>query len=226
MIARQDDLTDYALRYLEVMRPVITDELVKHSLLDDLLDRVISQGNPKNVDRFWNPIKEYAANDTALLNKYIPKIEALKKTRAGKMAPEQTFSDVNGKPFKLSDFRGKVLYIDVWATWCVPCKKEIPYFAKVAEHYKDNPNIQLISISTDRERDHEKWRKMIKNEKFAWPQFVMKDVEDKKIVSDFNIQFIPRFIIINADGTIQNPDAPRPSEKDVIKILDDIIRQQ
>ena len=226
MLARQDDLTDYVLRYLEVMRPVITDELVKHSLLDDLLDRVISQGNPKNVDRFWNPIKEYAANDTALLNKYTPKIEALKKTRAGKMAPEQTFSDVNGKPFKLSDFRGKVLYIDVWATWCVPCKKEIPYFAKVAEHYKDNPNIQLISISTDRERDHEKWRKMIKNEKFAWPQFVMKDVEDKKFVSDFNIQFIPRFIIINADGTIQNPDAPRPSEKDVIKILDDIIRQQ
>lgn len=222
-LAQQDDLTDYALRYLEVMRLAVTDQLVKHSLLDDLLDRVISQGNPKDVDRFWNPIKEYAPNDTELLNKYTPKIEALKKTRAGKMAPEQTFNDIDGKSFRLSDFRGKVLYIDVWATWCVPCKNEIPHFAKVAEHYKDNPNIQLISISTDRERDHEKWRKMIADEKPAWPQFVMKDAEHEKFAADFNIRFIPRFIIINADGTIQNADAPRPSDKDIIRTLDEII---
>ena len=224
-LANQADLTDYALRYIEVMRPVITDKQVKHCLLDNLVDRVVSQGNPKDVDRFWKPIAEYAAEDTELLNKYLPKIEALKNTRAGKMAPEQTFSDINGKPHQLSELRGKVLYIDVWATWCVPCKNEIPHFAKVAEHYKDNPNILLISISTDREKDHDKWRKMITDEKPAWPQYVMKDAEHEKFSNDFNIQFIPRFIIINADGTIQNADAPRPSDKNIIHTLDEIIKK-
>lgn len=222
---QKDDLTDYALRYLEVMRPVITDKQVKHCLLGNLVDRVVSQGNPKDVDRFWKPIAEYAAEDTELLHKYLPKIEALKNTRAGKMAPEQTFSDINGKSYKLSELRGKVLYIDVWATWCVPCKNEIPHFAKVAEHYRDNPNILLISISTDREKDHDKWRKMIADEKPAWPQYVMKDAEHEKFSNDFNIQFIPRFIIINADGTIQNADAPRPSDKNIIQTLDEIIKK-
>ncbi|MBQ6032268.1 MAG: TlpA family protein disulfide reductase [Prevotella sp.] len=225
MLANQADLTDYALRYIEVMRPVITDKQVKHCLLDNLVDRVVTQGNPKDVDRFWKPITDYAANDTELLNKYTPKIEALKKTRAGQLAPEQTFCDADGKSFKLSDLRGKVLYIDVWATWCVPCKNEIPHFAKVAEHYKDNPNILLISISTDREKDHDKWRKMIADEKPAWPQYVMKDAEHEKFSNDFNIQFIPRFIIINADGTIQNADAPRPSNKNIIHTLDEIIKK-
>lgn len=225
MLANQADLTDYALRYIEVMRPVITDKQVKHCLLDNLVDRVVTQGNPKDVDRFWKPIAEYAAEDTELLNKYLPKIEALKNTRAGKMAPEQTFSDINGKPHQLSELCGKVLYIDVWATWCVPCKNEIPHFAKVAEHFKDNPYIQLISISTDREKDHDKWRKMIADEKPSWPQYVMKDAEHEKFSNDFNIQFIPRFIIINADGTIQNADAPRPSDKNIIQTLDEIIKK-
>lgn len=225
MLANQADLTDYALRFLEIMQAAITDKQVKHCLLDDLIDRVVAQGNPKNVDRFWNPIAQYAAEDTELLNKYLPKIKALKNTRAGKMAPEQTFSDINGKPHQLSELRGKVLYIDVWATWCVPCKNEIPYFAKVAEHFKDNPYIQLISISTDREKDHDKWRKMIADEKPAWPQYVMKDAEHEKFANDFNIQFIPRFIIINADGTIQNADAPRPSDKNIIQTLDEIIKK-
>ena len=222
-LARQADLTDYALRYIEVMRPVITDAQVRHSLLDKLIDRVVSQGNPQDVDRFWKPITDYAADDTELLQKYTPRIEALRATRAGSMAPDETFSDADGKPCRLSDLRGKVLYIDVWATWCVPCKMEIPHFARVAEHYKDDPAIQLVSISTDRERDHDKWRQMIADEKPAWPQYVMNDAENEKFSADFNIQFIPRFIIINADGTIQNADAPRPSDKNILQTLDAII---
>lgn len=222
-LANKDDLTDYALRYLEVMKPAITNPQVKHQLLDNLIDHVVASGNPQDVDRFWNPIAEYAADDAELMEKYKPMIEALRNTRAGKMAPEQTFCDADGKQFRLSDFRGKVLYIDVWATWCVPCKQEIPHFAKVAEHYKDNPGIQLISISIDKESDHDKWRKMIAEEKPQWPQFVTSDAEDKKLSTDFNIKFIPRFIIINADGTIQNADAPRPSDKDIINYLDELL---
>ena len=221
-LASQADLTDYALRFIEVMRPAITDKQVRHCLLDWLVDHMVAQGNPQDVDRFWKPIADMAANDTELLQKYTPKIEALRATRAGSMSPDETFSDADGKPCRLSDLRGKVLYIDVWATWCVPCKMEIPHFAKVAAHYKDNPAIQLVSISTDRERDHDKWRQMIADEKPAWPQYVMNDAENEKFSADFNIQFIPRFIIINADGTIQNADAPRPSDKNILQTLDAI----
>ena len=73
-------------------------------------------------------------------------------------APSTTFDYVNfaGGKTKLEDLRGKYVYIDVWATWCGPCRGEIPFLAKVEEKYKGK-NIAFVSISADEDKDFDKW---------------------------------------------------------------------
>ncbi len=68
----------------------------------------------------------------------------------GKAAPSFTLQDLNGKPVSLSDFKGKVIVLDFWATWCPPCVIEIPHFIELYEQYKDQ-GFAMVGISLDRE---------------------------------------------------------------------------
>ena len=121
---------------------------------------------------------------------------------------------MDGKEVKLSDFYGKVLYIDFWATWCGPCVKETPHMEKLAERYKDNDKILFISISTD--DNAEAWRKKITNDKPFWPQYRIFGKSGNDFMSATNMRFIPRFMIVLPNGKIFNLDAPRPSNVEAV----------
>ena len=71
-------------------------------------------------------------------------------------ATDFQFEDINGKQIALSDFKGKVIYVDVWATWCIPCKMQIPYMIELEKEYHNNPNITFISVSINARKDYEK----------------------------------------------------------------------
>ena len=110
------------------------------------------------------------------------------------------------------------MYVDVWATWCGPCKAEIPYLKEVEEEFKEE-NIAFVSISIDREKDHEKWENMVAEETLGGIQlFADKDWESQ-FVKDYYISGIPRFILIDPEGKIVSPDAPRPSNPKLKEML-------
>ena len=75
---------------------------------------------------------------------------AAKRDKARKTAPDFTLNDVHGRPVKLSDFRGKVVLLNFWATWCGPCKLEIPWFIEFEQKYKDR-GLVVIGVSMDEE---------------------------------------------------------------------------
>ena len=79
-----------------------------------------------------------------------PVAETIPSTTGGNPAPAFTLQDLNGKDVSLADFRGKVVIIDFWATWCPPCVKEIPHFIELYEQYKDK-GLAMLGISLDRE---------------------------------------------------------------------------
>lgn len=140
---------------------------------------------------------------------------------AGKDAPNWEYQNLAGKSISATSLKDKVIYIDIWATWCGPCLRELPYLEKMQENYKNNDKIAFVSISID--QDKAAWEAMVKQKNMMGIQLIADQAWSSKIVSDYRINGIPRFIIIGRDGKIINANAPRPSDKNLKSILDEAI---
>jgi len=141
------------------------------------------------------------------------------KNDAGSPATDFTFTDVKGNKISLSDFKGKVVYVDVWATWCGPCKAQIPYLKKLEEEYKDNQNMVFIGVSVDKEADKQKWEDFLEAEKLPGIQIFAGDASNDGIMRPYKISGIPRFILVGKDGNLIYADAPRPSSEEEIRAV-------
>ncbi|WP_320018606.1 TlpA disulfide reductase family protein [Labilibaculum manganireducens] len=155
--------------------------------------------------------------DFALILK--PAIEKVEILQSGKPAIDLRLEDVDGKEVNLSDYKGKLIYLDFWATWCGPCKKEYPFFIKLKEKYED---VIFISISTDRKR--ESWLKaMQRKEKTDVLQYHASRENTLSQLIEWNISLIPRFILIDKDFNIVDAFAPRPSDEGIEPLLNKLL---
>ncbi|WP_396146643.1 TlpA family protein disulfide reductase [Flavobacterium sp.] len=138
-------------------------------------------------------------------------------------APSFDYENHAGGKTKLEDLRGKYVYIDVWATWCGPCRAEIPSLQKIEEKYHDK-KIAFVSISVDEQKDYEKWKKFVVEKQLGGIQLYA----DKNWMSDFikafGINSIPRFILIDPTGKVVNADADRPSNPKLQEQLDALLK--
>lgn len=217
------DMTPWGLAYIKAIGEKITDPDVRKALLNNCALQVLEWGQCNNVDDFWLPFVEFAYEDSPVVKYYANKVKSLKSTRAGMKAIDINFTDADGKPHKLSDFFGKVIYIDVWASWCGPCRKEIPHIARhYTEYYKGNDKVMFLSISVD--EDENAWKKAMEKDKPLYSQFRASGEDHQALTDAYGIGGIPRFMVINADGTIYNADAFRPSDEDFRKKLDAAIK--
>ncbi|WJS95961.1 TlpA family protein disulfide reductase [Flavobacterium johnsoniae] len=136
----------------------------------------------------------------------------------GKPSPGFDYENFKGGKTKLSDLKGKYVYIDLWATWCAPCRAEIPYLQKIEEKYHGK-NIEFVSISIDKLKDNEKWKKFVTDKHLGGTQlFADKDWESE-FVMNYGVTGIPRFILIDPKGNIVKSEAPRPSDPELDKEL-------
>lgn len=131
---------------------------------------------------------------------------------------------VDGKSVSLSDFKGKVVLVDVWATWCGPCKKEIPDLKKLEEEMKGQ-DVVFISYSIDEAKDHDKWVKMIDDMKLGGIQLFGPAAWKSPICTNYKITGIPRFMVFGKKGQIVTIDSPRPSNPDLKILLEKQIKQ-
>lgn len=136
----------------------------------------------------------------------------------GHAAIDFKFPDATGREVALSDFKGKVVYIDIWATWCGPCKGEIPHMAKLEEEFKDCADMVFLSVSIDKAKDKQKWLDMLKEKQMKGVQLFAGDRADD-ISGPYKVRGIPRFILVGKDGRIISGDAPRPSSTEIRPLL-------
>jgi thiol-disulfide isomerase/thioredoxin len=141
----------------------------------------------------------------------------------GNASPTFEYENFKGGKTKLEDFKGKYVYIDTWATWCGPCRAEIPHLQRVEEKYKGK-NIEFVSISIDTKKDYEKWKKMVADKSLGGTQVIADNDWNSKFVRDFNINSIPRFILIGPDGNVIDADAKRPSDAALQIQLDTLVK--
>lgn len=112
-----------------------------------------------------------------------------------KVAPNFDLTDLNGKQVKLSDYKGKVVFLNFWATWCPPCKKEIPDFIELQKKYS-NQGFTFIGIALD---DYQSVVKFTKDNKINYPVVI----GDEALVKRYgNIRGIPTSFLVGKDGKI------------------------
>ena len=141
----------------------------------------------------------------------------------GKPSPLFAYENHKGGTTNLKDFRGKYVYIDVWATWCGPCRKEIPHLQKIEEKYHGK-NIEFVSISIDKPKDHDKWKKFVDKESLGGVQLMADNEWKSDFITAYEIHSIPRFILIDPKGNVVRSDAARPSDPALQELLDKLLK--
>jgi thiol-disulfide isomerase/thioredoxin len=141
--------------------------------------------------------------------------------KKGAESPKFSYPDTTGKIVSLDDLKGKYVYVDVWATWCGPCKREIPHLKELDAAY-ENKDINFVSLSIDKQEDKEKWLKMVQDENLQGIQILADNDWNSDFVKAYNITGIPRFILIDKEGNILDADAPRPSDPRLKEVLNSL----
>lgn len=136
--------------------------------------------------------------------------------KKGDKIPDYVFKDFSGKRVSLKSFRGKYVYIDLWATWCISCIEQAPYFEELEEKFH-NKKIVFVSISVDRHQ--EVWKRFVKAEKKRVLQWVCPEGDKAPILKDLGILTIPRFILLDKKGRILESNFGMPVWPQTEKIL-------
>jgi thiol-disulfide isomerase/thioredoxin len=204
---------------------------VAHKLLTDnsVLDQYLYDYISGQVQ--WNDIddKLQAVIDDFMANCKDPKLAARLKTtvdewkRLGKGQPAIEFSgrDRDGNIVKLSDFRGKLVYVDVWATWCGPCKYEIPYLDTLETDYHGK-NIAFISFSID--EDHDAWMKFVPEHHLQGTQIIGENAWQSQLCKDYKIMGVPTFMLFDQNGNIVSVKMTRPSNQETRDRIDALLQ--
>jgi len=213
----ETDSLDFYLANM-VAATTFENEFIKNSLLYYYATKGMDRAD--DLDKFYEVYNANSTNEknnievAAIYNKLI-------KVAKGKPSPTFNYENYEGGKTSLEDLKGKYTYIDVWATWCGPCKTEIPFLKEVEAKYHGK-NIQFVSISIDRAKDYEKWRKMIADLNLVGIQLIADKDWKSEFVQDYMIKGIPRFIIIDPAGNIVDSNAPRPSSPELIEIFNEL----
>ncbi|MDR3341093.1 MAG: AhpC/TSA family protein [Candidatus Symbiothrix sp.] len=133
--------------------------------------------------------------------KYAAKIESWKNTSIGAIAPNFTQNDPDGNPVKLSDFRGKYVLLDFWASWCGPCRKENPNVVKAYNDYKDK-GFTVLGVSLDNEKGHSAWLAAIEKDQLTWTHVSDLKYWNNEAAKLYAINAIPANFLLDPNGKI------------------------
>ena len=127
----------------------------------------------------------------------------VRSVHAGVMAPDFEAKTLDGRPFKLSELRGKIVLIDFWATWCGPCVAELPNVKKLYEQF-GGEHFAVVGISFD--RDAATARKFVGARKLPWTQIWAEKADEGQIAGLYGVGGIPATFLIGADGKVIERD--------------------
>lgn len=172
----------------------------------------------KNLEGFYNELSS-GISDENFKKELTTKYNKVKVLIEGKPSPKfVAYENHKGGVTSLDDLKGKYVYIDVWATWCGPCKYEIPFLKEVEQKFHDK-NIEFVSISIDQKKDHQTWKEFVTEHQMVGTQLFADNDWKSQFIQDYVIEGIPRFILLDTEGNIISADAPRPSDEKLTAML-------
>lgn len=221
-----DDPVVGATGFLKHYGKEVTNPTVKSMLAENLASYCMYEpdlSDPEKYEELFGTIDSFVPDQPEIVETCRLQMEAAMNSQPGRPVPDTMMETVDGGEVPLSSMFGKVLYIDVWATWCGPCVREAPYFKELAEKYRGDDRIRFISLSIDRDKDRDAWVEFVGDEKPFWPQFRLAGSNHADFCDKVGINTIPRFLLIGPDGKFINSDCARPSNENIENILNNAI---
>ncbi|MBD2757890.1 TlpA disulfide reductase family protein [Spirosoma validum] len=131
---------------------------------------------------------------------------SLLKTEIGKPAPVFVIEDSVGNQYSLGNYKGKVVYLDLWASWCGPCRVETTHLKTIAKKYKHDDRVVFISIAVHDKVEN--WKRALRKDTPDWLQLFD---QNGKVQNLYSASAIPKFILVDKQGNIVSFDAAKPS---------------
>lgn len=216
-LIRDENLNNYT----EIFKLEQTEFKEKVAEIKSKVDGLLSAA--KGIDQEVIDMETKANNELIAFfeTNYEKEHAAFVTLKKGEASPNFNYTDTEGKMVSLEDFRGKYVFIDIWATWCAPCKREFPFLKEMEHEYKDK-DLAIISLSIDKMEHKERWLNMIENENLTGIQLLADNEWNSDFISAYNIRMIPRFILLDKNGIVIDANAPNPSNPALREILNDL----
>lgn len=189
----------------------IKSENIKQALAPLLIEGVSPTSAATTNEELIALIPQIIKN-TELLQEFNQRINLVNKLKSGQpFPPFEGVVDMNDKliSFEQLNLKGKMLFIDIWATYCPDCRKELPALETLQQTYKGKP-ITFVSISVD--RDKEAWKTMVKEKKLSGIHLYASPETKELFKKLYDLRSIPRYMLVDKEGNIISINAPMPSK--------------
>jgi len=218
MLLMVNDKAEYSLKHLkgEIADYSLAQLLFTYKayLSSSLAQSVVSQvENDEIRARFTGTYLDDIARQQAV-------VAEKERERQAKENPVLTFVNLKGKTFDLSEFKGKVVYIDFWASWCGPCKAQFPYARKLHETLPGKLKKDIVFLYISIDETVERWQEGIKSN--GLEDFVNGHVEGgwgAEVLAKLGIRSIPRYMLVDKSGKIVDANARRPNDPEILPHL-------
>lgn len=187
-------------------------EWSKFDQLGSEVDNAMKTNDEIVLDKLKNDIN--ALSNEVYQNAVLNKISSISSLIKGKQAADFNFEDERHMWRKLSEFKGKPIFIDLWATWCMPCLEQKPASERLAKKYKNKATFLSISLDNDKG----KWLAFLKNKQLV----AFEGSSSYQSLSVYNIVGIPRYILIDKDFNIVNLDVSEDFSKAIEDYFDTV----
>ena len=210
---------DRAKELMAFMDANVKDAKVKSYITNAYAYDVVSSSGLDGKDELIAYFRKNVT-DRKLVEKFDAICKQWEGLKAGNPSPSFCCPDINGKQVSLESLKGKYVYIDVWATWCGPCRGELPYMTKLEEQYAGK-DIHFVSLSCDSNKSA--WEKRVQKGDMKGIQLCIGPNSD--FMQKYLVKGIPRFILLDREGRIIKANAPRPSDPNITKIFDELLKK-
>jgi thiol-disulfide isomerase/thioredoxin len=216
--AKDKELKGTAFFYLGVAASEQLEDEEDAKMIDALIAK---------AEGYFQKAKELAPNakiGTNTIGKEVDNqsdaLKAVKNLAIGKTAPEVEGTNLEGKKVKLASLKGKVVLVDIWATWCGPCRAMIPHERDMVKKFEKKP-FKLISVSCDNEQDI--LVKFLEKEPMPWEHWF--DGQQGAVAKTFRVRAFPTLYLIDHTGVIRNKWVGNPGDDKLEKAVNDLVAE-